>query len=132
VTISDDRLFATHNLPEGLKFRFWMDGKEIVLKPGFPNRQDEAEDKKWAAQVMVLSSGDIAPFEAQVERDNAPALWRVVAQADNDVRIERRESEREWALVAETNPPPDADEEKDRKSLHERDREPRKLSDAKL
>jgi type II secretory pathway pseudopilin PulG len=132
VTISDDRLFATHNLPEGLKFRLWMDGKEIVLKPGFPNREDEAEDKKWAAQVMVLSSGDTTPFEAQVERDNAPALWRIVAQADNDVRIERREAEREWALVAETNPPPDADEEKDRKSLHERDREPRKLSDAKL
>jgi len=132
VTISDDRLFATHNLAEGLKFRFWMDGKEIVLKPGFPNREDAAEDKKWAAQVMVLSSGDTTPFEAQVERDNAAALWRVVAQADNDLRIERRNGERDWALVAETNPPPDADEEKDRKSLHDRDREPRKLSNAKL
>jgi general secretion pathway protein H len=132
VSISDDRLFATHNLPEGLKFRMWMDGKEIVLKPGFPNREDEAEDKKWAAQVMILSSGDTTPFEAQVERDNSPALWRVVAQADNDLRIERRETQRDWTLVAQTNPPPDADEEKDRKSLRQRDREPRKLSDARL
>jgi general secretion pathway protein H len=132
VTVSDDRLFATHKLPEGLRFRFWIDGKEIVLKPDFPNREDEAEDKKWAAQVMILSSGDTTPFEAQIERESTPALWRVVAQADSNLRIERRESEHEWTLVAETNPPPDADEEKDRKSLHDRDREPRKLSDARL
>jgi general secretion pathway protein H len=129
VTITDDRLFATHQLPEGLKFRVWLDGKEIVLKPDFPNREDETEDKKWAAQIMVLSSGDTTPFEAQVERDNAPALWRVVAQADNDLRLERREKEREWALVAQTNPPPDEAEEKDRKSLREHDRH--KLSDAR-
>jgi general secretion pathway protein H len=131
VTVSDDRLFATHNVAEGLKFRVWMDGKEIVLKPAFPNREDDTENKKWAAQVMVLSSGETTPFEAQIERDNAPALWRVVAQADNDLRVERREAEHDWALVAQTNPPPDADEEKDRKSLREHDRDRRKLSDAR-
>ncbi|HEU4603601.1 MAG TPA: type II secretion system minor pseudopilin GspH [Steroidobacteraceae bacterium] len=130
VTITDDRLFATRTLPEGLKLRVWIDGKEIVLKPDFPNREDEAEQKKWAAQVTVLSSGEISPFEVQIERDNAPALWRVVAQADNDLRIERREAEKEWALVAQTNPPPDEEEAKDRKSLRDRDR--RKLSDARL
>src|SRR4051812_36409336 len=70
VTVSDDRLFATHNVGEGLKFRVWMDGKEIVLKPAFPNREDDTENKKWAAQVMVLSSGETTPFEAQIERDN--------------------------------------------------------------
>lgn len=129
VTITDDRLFATHPLPEGLKFRLWLDGKEIVLKPDFPNREDESEDEKWAAQIMVLSSGDTTPFEAQIERDNAAGLWRVVAQADNDLRLERREGEREWTLVAQTNPPPDEEEEKDRKTVREHDR--RKLSDAR-
>jgi hypothetical protein len=44
--------------------------------------------------------------------------------------LERREPEHEWTLVAQTNPPPDEEEEKDRKSVREHDRS--KLSDARL
>jgi general secretion pathway protein H len=41
----DDKLYAQRTLPEGLRFRLWMEGREIVLKPGLPDRskKDEGE-----------------------------------------------------------------------------------------
>jgi general secretion pathway protein H len=116
LSVVDDKLYAQRQLPEGLRFRLWIDGREIVLKPDLPNRSDQDENKKWPPQLMVLSSGELMPFELHVERDAAPALWRVVALADNDLRIERRDAEREWTMVQQTKKPPPDDREKERLS----------------
>jgi general secretion pathway protein H len=116
MTVVDDKLYAQRTLPEGLRFRLWVDGREVVLKPELPNRSDKSEHEKWPPQIMVLSSGELMPFEVHVERDAAPALWRVVALADNDLRIERRDNEREWIMVMQTKEPPPADREKERLS----------------
>lgn len=116
--ITDDPLYAPRMLPEGLRFRMWLDSREIVLKP-LPPKKKKAEPKdedgdgkpdivrdpdEPTPQIVVLSSGEIMPFELQIERDGAPSLWRVVAQADNDLRVERRdgESKSEWLLMAQT------------------------------
>ncbi len=116
MSIVDDKLYAQRTLPEGLRFRLWVDGREIVLKPDLPNRSDKSEHEKWPPQIMVLSSGELMPFELHVERDAAPALWRVVALPDNDLRIERRDDEREWIMMMQTKEPPRADREKERLS----------------
>lgn len=116
VSIVDDKLYAQRALPEGLRFRLWVDGREVVLKPDLPNRGDTDEHKKWPPQLMVLSSGELMPFELHVERDGAPALWRVVALADNDLRVERRDDQREWIMVAQTKRPPPDEREKERLS----------------
>jgi general secretion pathway protein H len=110
--IMDDKLYAPRELPEGLRFRLWVDGREIVLKPTPVNRGDKDEQKKWPPQIIVLSSGDIMPFELRIERDNADALWRVLALNDGDLRIERQDKERVWTMVRQTKPPP---EEEDRR-----------------
>lgn len=116
MSIVDDRLYAQRKLPEGLRFRLWVDGREVVLKPDLPNRSDQGEHKKWPPQIMVLSSGELMPFELHIERDAAPALWRVVALPDNDLRIERRDDEREWIMVMQTKEPRPEDREKERLS----------------
>jgi general secretion pathway protein H len=116
VPLLDDKLYAPRELPEGLRFRLWLEAREIVLKPALPNREDEDEHKKWPPQVMVLSSGDIMPFELHIERDDQAALFRVVGLADNDLRIERRATDsarsanRDWVMIQQTKPPPDEDE----------------------
>lgn len=134
VPITDDKLYATRELPEGLRFRLWLDSREVVLKPKLPERVTEEEKKeqteeekkeaelpealrtisrepkaaqKDPPQIVILSSGDIMPFEIQIERDRQSAEWRLQALADNDLRIERRNKEREWELVRQTNPPVD-------------------------
>jgi general secretion pathway protein H len=105
--IVDDQLYAQRSLPEGLRFRLWLEGREIVLKPGLPDRSQKDEHQKFPPQLTVLSSGDVVPFELHIERDGAPALWRLTALADGDLRIEQRRDDREWALVVQTKPPED-------------------------
>jgi general secretion pathway protein H len=108
VPIEDDKLFATRALPEGLRFRMWLESREVVLKPDVVDRADKDSQKKWPPQILVLSSGEVMPFELRVERDQAEALWRVTALPDNDLRIERRagkESREPWQMIAQTKPP---------------------------
>jgi general secretion pathway protein H len=106
VPVQNDKLFATRELPDGLRFRAWLDSREVILKPAPVDRTDAAEDKKNPPQVMVLSSGDIMPFEVRIEREGAEALWRVLALPDNDLRVERRSFENnlpgQWGVVAQT------------------------------
>ena len=108
VLIENDKLFATRELPEGLRFRAWIDSREVILKPVPVDRSDTGEDKKNPPQVMVLSSGDVMPFEVRIEREGGEALWRVLALPDNDLRVERRSFENnlpgQWGVVAQTKP----------------------------
>ncbi|MBB6092092.1 general secretion pathway protein H [Povalibacter uvarum] len=109
-----DRLFATRELPEGLRFRLWVESREIVMKrDGAVDRGDRDEDKKWPPQIMVLSSGDIMPFELQLERDSEPAKWRVEVLPDTDLRLEKREDTEPWQVVAQTKPPEDEKDKRD-------------------
>ena len=110
----DDKLYAQRTLPEGLRFRLWMEGREIVLKPGLPDRSKKDEGEKWPPQLTVLSSGDVVPFELQIERDGAPALWRMTSLADGDLRVEQRKDERDWLTRAQTKPPPEDEKSKER------------------
>ena len=62
---------------------------------------------------MLLASGEISPFEVEIERDAAQALWRVIGTADNNLRLERRDATSRWEIVAQTNP---SEEEESRPS----------------
>ncbi len=129
--IQGDALYVPRELPEGLRFRTWLEAREIVLQSQLPERaayeEEEDEDEKAAdhdrdddagderpPQIVVMSSGEIMPFELQIERDGAEALWRVVAQADNDLRLERRRDAREWTVIKQTKAPEDAERNEDR------------------
>jgi general secretion pathway protein H len=101
--IYDDKLYERRELPEGLRFRLWLEGREIVMKSGEVDRSDKDEDKKYPPQIAVLSSGEIAPFELRIERDATDALWRVVGLADNDLHAEERK-DNQWIVVLRTKP----------------------------
>ena len=121
--IEFDKLYAPRKLPEGLRFRVWLDGREIVLKTPpkktIKEPKDEDGDGKpdidrtqAPPQIVVLASGDVMPFELQIERDGTPSPWRVVAQADTDLRVERRVDQSDWQVVAQTLPPKDDEQPK--------------------
>jgi general secretion pathway protein H len=138
--IEADVLYLPRELPAGLRFRVWVEQREVVLKPDLPVRTNEDEDEededseevndtlrnpvvdaksletstKFPPHVMVMSSGEILPFEVRIERDGAEAMWRVVGQPDNDLRVERRNEDRDWVLIAQTNVPDEEEEEKPR------------------
>lgn len=112
VPIENDKLYATRELPEGLRFRMWLESRQIVMKPDAVDREDKDAARKWPPQIIVLSSGEITPFELHVERDGAQAIWRVVALADNDLRIERRYNSEPWQVVAQTRPVEEEDDKR--------------------
>lgn len=103
--IEGDELLAQRELPEGLRFRLRLESREVVLKPSLPQRGDKDENQKNPPHVMVLSSGDVSPFELEIERENQPALWRVTALADNDLRVEVRDERNQWGPLLQTKPP---------------------------
>lgn len=105
LSLADDELYAPRELPEGLRFRLRIESREVVLKPGLPDRSDKEENEKWPPQVMVLSSGDVMPFELELERDGAPSVWRVTGQANNDLRVEKRDERNGWSPVLQTKQP---------------------------
>ncbi len=72
--IEDDELFAQRELPEGLRFRLRLESREVVLKPNLPQRGDKDENKKNPPHIMVLSSGDVSPFELEIEREGQPGV----------------------------------------------------------
>lgn len=105
IPVQYDTLFAPRQLPEELRFRMWVESRAIVLRPGAQvDREDISEDKKWPPQIMVLSSGEILPFELQVERDAQDALWRLESRPDGDLRLERRDGTEPWQIVMQTKP----------------------------
>ena len=137
--IPDDDFYAAREMQDGLRFRVMLDGREIVLKPSLPSRTLKArpkandEVKKLGAdddkdkdkdddplkrddkdnpgpQIVVLSSGEIMPFEIAIERDSNPAVFRVIGTPDNDLRVERRDSDQRWEILVQTNPPQDEKE----------------------
>ncbi len=106
--IESDELFATREIPEGLRFRLRLESREVVLKPTLPDRGDKDENDRAPPHILVLSSGEVMPFELEIEREGAPALWRVTALANNDLRVEVRDERREWGPLLQTKPPLEA------------------------
>jgi general secretion pathway protein H len=142
--IENDSLYMARELPAGLRFRVWIEQREVILKPNLPERtsgaaedEDEDEDErktgaqsafapvdtealetsqKFPPHIMVLSSGEIFPFEVQLERDGADAQWRIVGLPDNDLRVERRGQNRDWIMVTQSNVPAEEDNEDPRRA----------------
>lgn len=115
--VEDDDLLARRELPAGLKFRLWLDGREVVLKPHQEHTRPTHEDKKDQKltledslgkinlgfkndkkkkdqpepQVALLSSGDTTPFELRLEREGSPIQWHVISHPDNKLEVEEME-----------------------------------------
>ena len=105
--IEGDELFQQRQLPEGMRFRLRVENREVVMKPQLPNRGDKDENEKSPPQVMIMSSGDVMPFELEIEREGAPSLWRVTALPDKDLRVEKRDERSQWGPVLQTKKSPD-------------------------
>lgn len=85
--IEHDPLYAMREIPEGVRFRLWVESREIILKPDLP-QYDEKDPDKLLPQITVLSSGDVNPFELRMEREGGDTRWRVVANPDNTIVAE--------------------------------------------
>jgi general secretion pathway protein H len=112
--IADDDLMAPRSMPDGLRLRLWLEGREAVLveRPEDP-AADEADDKNAAKpgpdsdsvvgdakkedekvkelppQILILASGDLNSFDLRFEREGGDARWRVFSRPDSTVVAEQ-------------------------------------------
>lgn len=86
--VDEDDALRARRLPEGLKFRLIVEGREVVLKA--PDEKDKSKKTKeqlekealaFLPHVMIFSNGDLTSFQLTLERDD-PA--RSVTIGSND------------------------------------------------
>ncbi len=79
----DDPLLRERLLPDGLEARLWLEAREVKLAA----RAAPTELLPATPQVVVLASGDVAPFELRLERTGTRELRAVVGRVDGSFEI---------------------------------------------
>jgi general secretion pathway protein H len=79
----DDPLLRERLLPAGLEARLWLEAREVKL----PARAAPTDLQPATPQVVVLASGDVAPFELRLERTGTRELRAVVGRVDGSFEI---------------------------------------------
>ncbi len=86
--VDEDDALRARKLPEGLKLRLIVEGREVVLKApdekSKAKKSKEDEEKELRAfrpHVMIFSNGDLTSFQLTVERDE-PVRSVTIASTD--------------------------------------------------
>lgn len=85
---ADDELLAPHGVDEGLELELSVEDRNLMLEP---EEDDEERDTAETPepQIMVLSSGELTPFDVVVRRASDRAAFRVTAELTGSTEIER-------------------------------------------
>jgi general secretion pathway protein H len=81
----DDTLFAPHDLKDPLRLTLEVEDRKLVLDT--PKKDDEDRAKEPAPQVVILSSGEMTPFEAEIRRDARGGRFLLTAGLDGHIEI---------------------------------------------
>jgi general secretion pathway protein H len=78
-----DRLLAEHLLEEPLTLSLTLENRQLALDANFDSTALETPEP----QVMILSSGELTPFQASVHRDFAGGRFTLAAELDGALEI---------------------------------------------
>ena len=78
-------LFQQHDLPQDLAMELFLDGRDVVL-------EDEPDDEVESPEphIMVLSSGEMTPFELGFYRDLLGGRFVITGELTGTLELERR------------------------------------------
>ena len=80
---ASDKLLAEHTLESPLSMALVIDDREVVLKHDFVERDVDTPEP----QVMILSSGEVTPFEAEVYRDRGRGHFTLTAELNGKLSV---------------------------------------------
>lgn len=83
-SVDEDEALRLRQLPEGLKLRLVVEGREVVLRSPDPRKTEkqlEEEAKTRVPHVILYSNGDLTPFELTLEREE-PVRSVTIASTD--------------------------------------------------
>ncbi|MGH8496079.1 MAG: type II secretion system minor pseudopilin GspH [Gammaproteobacteria bacterium] len=88
LAVEGDDLLRPRDLPEGGRFELSVEGRKVVLDEHV--RKDDAEED-FAPQIMILSSGQMTPFEIDLERDLEDFRFTIIGEANGETEVEKHE-----------------------------------------
>ena len=95
VVPAGENLFVEHDLDEGLNVELKIEDRDLVLDPGFEADDDDDESVDGPEpQVMLLSSGEMTPFEVSFSRDARPGRHTLTAELDGTIEIAQHDYDR--------------------------------------
>jgi general secretion pathway protein H len=80
---ASDKLLAEHTLESPLSMVLVIDDREVVLKHDFAERDVDTPEP----QVMILSSGEVTPFETEVYRDRGRGHFTLTAELNGKLSV---------------------------------------------
>jgi general secretion pathway protein H len=80
-----DNLFAAHDLKTPLRLKLKLEDRTLVLDT--PKGEDEDRTQEPEPQVVILSSGEMTPFEAEIRRDAAGGRFLLTAELNGNIEI---------------------------------------------
>ena len=116
--MNNDDMTDYRQLPEGLKMRLWLEDREIVINTHQENQELLARASSSSSssqssttdigyqnnttsnastssikedvtpQIMILSSGDISPFELRISRDQTDFSWRLIGSDNSTLTLD--------------------------------------------
>ena len=83
----DDRVLVERVFPEALEMSVIVDDRDLILEPA----PDLINGETGEPQVLVLSSGEMTPFELEIFRDPLGTRHALTAEFDGEIEISIRE-----------------------------------------
>ena len=83
----NDRLFVDHTLPKEQQLDLWLEDRELELDDEFQDSPDE--DNAPEPQLLVLSTGEITPFELDFYLDPNGGRMRLTGELDGKMSVAR-------------------------------------------
>ncbi len=97
--IIGDDILRPRSLPEGFEFELYVEGKRIQLSHQMAEIQaDEDDDNRakltaYAPHSLLLSSGDLTPFELVLRRPADESIYQLRILPNGEVRIGQEDSD---------------------------------------
>ena len=79
---TNDNFLRERQLPEPLKLALRLDDRDVSLEENLTDATDTEEP-----QIMVLSSGEMTPFEAAFSRDPEPGEFRLTGEFNGAIEV---------------------------------------------
>jgi general secretion pathway protein H len=81
----NERIFVDYTLPRSLELELALEGRDVELAHEF--NLDAEEDANPEPQVLVLSSGEISPFDVSFYRDFNGGRYHLESAIDGELKI---------------------------------------------
>ena len=88
--IVNDPLLRERSLPDGVTAALRLESREVVLE----DRQFPTEDKPALPHVLILASGDMIPFDIQLEREGGDQRRWIVGNVEGSIEVSNDELDR--------------------------------------